>query len=363
MSFSYQTYESLNELVHSKSSCVIAKLNSNEFPFEHSEKVRKVLTTMHHYLPYYPLDNNLNLRVQIAHLYQIKPEQILITAGSSEAIYLAMATYSQPNSSILISQHAFQLYQLCAGLLNRNTICIDETQNYEQNLDLIIQSITPDTTLIFLTNPSNPLGTWIRHDHLERFLQQVPSSIYVIIDEAYFDFMENEPLFFPATYYLKYYKNLIITRTFSKFYGLAGARIGYAIADPATLMKLKNSQLPCSVNFIGIELAKAALTDHSYYQTCHQILQKNRNFLFEELTALGFPPIASSANFLTFYFGKNASYLTERLLENSVYVTCLHYYKLPEYIRVSIGTMEEILLFLNFFRKIINTINPLKTLT
>ncbi len=332
----------------------IIKLNSNELPFPHSPLVDRALKNYigNQRLSYYPDDSASRLIEKIARLNEIHVDNILITAGSSEAIALIIAAFSEYNAEILIPTHAFQLYHICARQQNRQVTLIDETDQWLQNLQNTLKAITPKTQLIFLANPSNPIGTWIEQNQLSYFLKQVPSTVTVIIDEAYFEFMHNESTYASAISYLNEYTNVIITRTFSKLYGLAGLRIGYAIGNPDAILHLKNYQLPYSVNVVAVECACKILEDEDYYKACKIQLIEIRNFLFYRLLQLGFPPIANSSNFLTFYCGPSANHVVEQLERQHIYVISLNNYHLPEYIRVSIGTLNEIQMFLKAFCEI-----------
>lgn len=350
----YRAAKSIGYLNSLNISSPIIKLNSNELPFPHSPLVDKVLRnyTCSQRLSYYPDDYAAMLIEKIAQLNEICTDNILITAGSSEAIALAVAAFSEYNAEVLIPTHAFQLYHICARQQNRQITLIDETDQWLQNLQNTLKAITPKTQLIFLTNPSNPIGTWIEQNQLSFFLKQVPRTVTVLIDEAYFEFMHNESTYASAISYLNEYTNVIITKTFSKLYGLAGVRIGYAIGNPDAILHLKNYQLPYSVNAVAVECACKVLDDDGYYQACKIKIIETRNFLFNRLLQMGFPPLANSSNFLTFYCGPRAEFLIEELERQHIYVISLNDYRLPEYIRVSIGTLNEIQMFLKAFSEI-----------
>ncbi len=330
------------------------KLDSNEFPFKHAPSVSDCLQSQFDFVSCYPESTCLELRNELAKINNIDPENILITAGSSEAIHLAVSELTDSSSEIITSTHAFELYQTCIQRQNKHLIAVPETELWMQNLVEILNSITSKTSLIFIASPSNPLGTWINHGDLSNFLQAVPDYITVAIDEAYFEFMDNEPAYCSAVSYLNKYPNIIIMRTFSKLYGLAGARIGYTIANRELIKRLKQGQLLFSVNYFAMVCALKVLGEYDYYQRCKNRIIQVRTLLYEQLSYLGFHPLSNSSNFLTFKYGSKSEMLVKELRNRGILIKWLNNYRLPEYLRVTIGTLDEVQAFFKNFIEINN---------
>ncbi len=330
---------------------LLVKLNSNELSLPHSPEVTKAPFNYH--VQRYPGDSCILLKENIAQLYGIDKGNILLTAGSSEAIALSIATFSDCAGEVVIPEPAFIFYGLCAKKHKRHVSSVAETDGWQQNLDRTLDVVPPHTQLIFLTNPSNPIGTWIKKNKLEIFLEKLPRTVKVVIDEAYAEFMEDEPGYFSGIGYLDAFPNVIVTRTFSKLYGLAGARIGYAVSNANTIEELRQYQPPFSVNSLAVEYAQKVLEVRDYYNECKKQLVKTRHFLFDQLSQMGMQPLANSANFLTFSCGPQAKNIIAQLEKQNILVGGLGEYHLPEFIRVSIGTENEIQRFLECFSRLI----------
>ena len=345
----YKEEKSIEDILNKKLYNPI-KLNSNEFPYPPSKEVKEAIQKYDSCrLSFYPEKNPYHLTKPIGDINKIHPECILLGAGSSQIISIAIASLVDKEGELIIPTHAFQLYKVLADYYKRKAILIDETKSWEQDLDSILNAITSQTQMIFLVNPSNPLGTWINKKSLLLFLERIPKSVTVLIDEAYFDFMEGEASFATMVQDCLKHNNVLVVRTFSKLYGLAALRIGYAVANPRIIDRLKSKQMPFSVNQIAIQCASEVLKSYKYYQFYKSQIIQTRLLLFDQLSQLGFKPLANSANFLTINFGQNASRIVEKLEENNIYVAALKNYNLENYIRITVGTHSEVQAFLKHF--------------
>lgn len=328
----------------------LIKLDSNELPYTHDPAVRLSLENYCDHIRYYPEGDGDQLKENIAQLNHVTLNNVLITAGSSEAISLATATFCDTDDAVITFKHAFQFYQMCVQQQRKSIHLVHETENWGQDLYSVLKGISSKTKLIFITNPSNPLGTWISEDRLVDFLKKVPTHITVVVDEAYFEFMDTEPSYRSAVGYINEYPNLLVIRTFSKLYGLAGLRIGYMLGHSKLIDALATNKPPFSVNCVAIRCALQALDSRDYYQHCKNQMIQSRHWLYEQLTQLGFPPLANSANFLTFKYGPRAIYMVNLLKTKNILVKELSNYGLTEFVRVSIGTDDELQIFLDHFR-------------
>lgn len=347
----YQPGKSIHQLCDNTENKIITKLNSNELPYPHASSITQQFLKSTHTLSYYPDDNAIALRTKIATINHVNIENVAITAGSSEAIALAISAFTKENHEVIGSTHAFQLYKICTKQQNRHFIAIDETSQWSQDLTGILKAISSKTQLIFITNPSNPLGTWVKHSLLTKFLQNVPKHITIVIDEAYFEFMSEQNDYQSASCLINRFSNILITRTFSKLYGLASLRIGYTLGCESALHKLCEKKLPFSINSCAINCALQVLNETKHYEACKNKIINSRRLLYNKLAQLNYTPLANSGNFLTFHVGPKAASLVDALENYSIFIRGLANYSLPEHVRVSIGTNQQINFFIKYFQQ------------
>lgn len=328
----------------------VIKLASNENPrgpsHEAREAVRHHLDELHRY----PDGHGHELRQGLAAHLGVAPEQITLGNGSNDVLELIARAWVQPGDSIIYSQYGFAVYPIVALACSATPREVPAAL-YGHDLEAMAAAVTERTRIIYVANPNNPTGTWHHQHAIETFLDEVPESVLVVLDEAYYECVEEDHYPNGLTL-LERYPNLIVTRSFSKLHGLAGLRIGYAVSSPNIADVLNRVRQPFNVNAAGQTAALAALGDTRFVEDSKDLNTTGLAQLAEGLEGLGYDYIPSVANFLTFRAGPQAQSIYEGLLGEGVIVRPLGGYDLPEHLRVSIGLPEENERFLKALGKV-----------
>ncbi len=319
----------------------IIKLSQNENPFGVSPLALKAIADNYHEIYRYPDIIQETLRSKLAHKYNKLPENIVISAGSADLVDLIIKAFVGFNENIVTSHLTFVVYGLLAKIHKRQCKRADLV-NYTISCDNIISLCDEKTRVVFIANPNNPTGTMISDNSLRELLQTLPSKIFVAIDEAYAEYVTDKS--YPNSFDLqKTYPNLIILRTFSKIYGLAGMRIGYAIAHPDIIHSLMQNRTPFSINSLANLAASAALDDTEFIRECAIINQRERTFLYDEITNLGFNAVPSNGNFIFIDFQtveKKTTILTS-LKKEGILARDLELFGTKTGLRISVGHPED----------------------
>lgn len=327
----------------------IVKLASNENPFGPSQKVIDACKKAIDECNFYPDSNAYYLKEKLKEKFNYNPNCITIGAGSNELINLIFQCFVNKDVNVVIPEYSFIVYPMEA-VVNGANIKYAKLDNYYTSCKNLLDLIDDKTRLIVIANPSNPIGTSLDFNSIKDFLSKVPEHILVVIDEAYNEFnLENTT----DTYtLLKDHPNLMISRTFSKAYGLAGLRIGYLLASEQISSILNALRAPFNVNQIAINAAICALDDEEHLkkvvQSNHEQLQRYIAFAKEH----NFKYIQSYANFITIDFNEDGQKIFESLLKQGVIVRALKNYGLDTMVRISIGTKEQNDKFFEAFEKI-----------
>jgi histidinol-phosphate aminotransferase len=314
----------------------IIKLASNENPLGPSSKalqaMRAALETAH----LYPDGSGFYLRKAIAAKLAVAPENVILGNGSNEVIEFLGHAFLNPGDDVITCQYAFIVYKLLATAFSVRTI---ETPSPDsrQNLDATLDAITSKTRIIFIPNPNNPTGTLISHRAIDSFMSRVPDSKIVVFDEAYFEFLDDPP---DTLRFVHDGRNVVVLRTFSKIHGLAGLRIGYAIAPPEMTEVLHKTRQPFNVNSIAHAGAIAALDDEAHLRETKRVIDEGRAYLQEQFAEMQIPFVPAAANFVMVNVGDGCA-VFQKLLQRKIIVRPLKGYGLPEWLRISVGTMEE----------------------
>ena len=315
----------------------IIKLASNENPLGPSPKALAAMRLALERAHFYPDGGGYYLRKAIAERNGFGIENVILGCGSNEIIEFVGHGFLKPDDEVITARHAFAVYKLMATLFGAKTIEVPDP-NFAHDLDAMADAITPLTREIFVTNPNNPTGTLISQAEIDRFMDRVPPHVVVVFDEAYYEFLQ-EP---PDT--LKFVRegrqNVVVLRTFSKIQGLANLRIGYGIGSPELIGVLQKTRQPFNVNGIAQEGALAGLQDDEHQQKTRELTWSGRDYLQAEFTAMGLEFVPSYANFVMVKVG-NGSALFKKMLQRGIIVRDMTSYQLPEWIRVSVGTMEQ----------------------
>src|SRR5690606_27064375 len=342
----YQAGKPISELQRELGIQDIIKLASNENPLGPSPEALKVLRGQLEDLALYPDGNGFGLKDALAKYHGVNPKQITLGSGSDHILELAARVFLGPGRSAVISRYGFAIYNLvakaaCAELRIAEAHAPDHpTQPYGHNLDNMLAMIDDSTRMLFIANPNNPTGTWLSRAEMQRFLDAVPREVVVLVDEAYVDYV-HEPDYPDCSQWLERYPNLVVTRTFSKAYGLAGLRVGYALANPEITDLLNRVRLAFNPNLLAQSAAVAALADRDHIARTVELNDEGLSEMAAAYAELGLKFIPSVCNFYTVDFGRPAMPIFDALLKEGVIVRPVANYGMPNHLRISIGTQAE----------------------
>lgn len=347
----YQPGKPVEELERELGITSSIKIASNENPLGPSPKA---LVAIQNALPnahIYPDGSCYELKNALAKFLSVDTQQITVGNGSENILELVAKSYLQSGDSAVISQYAFLTIPLIIQSFGA-TILEAPAVNWGHNIDNMLNAIDEKTRVLFLVNPNNPTGTYTNKNDFTKLMNSVPPHIIVVLDEAYSEFIST-PDYPVALEFLAHHPNLIISRTFSKAYGLAGLRIGYAISSPEIADILNRARLPFNVNSLAAKAAAAALLDQEHMRATVRVNEEGKRELEEGLDKLKLNYISSLANFITIDVG-DALTIYQDLLKEGVIVRALNAYKMPRHIRVTIGTSAQNKRFLASIQKVIS---------
>ena len=332
----------------------VIKLASNENPLGPSPKVKAALAehAATGNVSLYPDGGGFRLKKKISEFHGIEPERITLGNGSNDLLEFIARVFLGPGRKALFSEYCFAVYPLATLAQNAEAIVAKAlpadhpTMPFGHDLDALAAALTPEVSVVMIANPNNPTGTWVEPAALEAFIAKVPAQTIVVLDEAYIEYLE--PALKPdSRALLDRYPNLVVTRTFSKTYGLAGLRAGYALSHPSVADLLNRVRQPFNLNMLALLAAEVALGDQEHVAKAVALNQSEMARLKAEFAALGLKTMPSQANFLTFDIGRDAAPIHKGLLERGVIVRPMGSYGLPTWLRVSIGTVAENTRFLD----------------
>jgi histidinol-phosphate aminotransferase len=317
----------------------IVKLASNENPRGIGPRTRAAIDAALGEIARYPDGNGFELKQALARRYHVDIGSIVLGNGSNDVLELVAAAFLGPGRAAVMAQHCFAVYPLATQARGARSIVVP-AKDYGHDLDAMARAIDDETYVVWLANPNNPTGTYAKPDSLEAFLRRIPERVLVILDEAYNEYLPAD-LRGDSVRWLKRHPNLILTRTFSKAYGLAGLRAGYALAHTSVADVMNRVRQPFNVNSLALAAATAALDDMEFVAKSYAENLQGMKQLVEGARSLGLDYIPSFGNFLTVRVGKAAE-VYKRLLRRGVIVRPVGGgYQLPEHLRVTIGTAQE----------------------
>jgi histidinol-phosphate aminotransferase len=326
----------------------IVKLASNENPLGVSPLAQRAIRDVLDGLARYPDGNGFELKQALCKRHGITQDCIVLGNGSNDVLELAARTFLTPESSAIYSQHAFAVYPLAVQAVGARGIEVP-AKNFGHDLDAMLRAVRPDTRLVFIANPNNPTGTLAEAAELEAFIAAVPPQVLVVLDEAYSEYLALGRRA-DSLSWLKKYNNLLITKTFSKAYGLAGLRVGFAVGAPGVADLMNRVRQPFNVNSISLAAAAAALEDAAFVQKSFELNQAGMRQITAEFERMGIEYIPSFGNFVSFRLG-DAAGVYRKLLKSGVIVRPIASYGMPDYLRVSIGLESENARFLDSLRQ------------
>jgi len=324
----------------------IIKLASNENPLGASPLGQKAASAALKELHRYPDGSGFLLRAALAEKFNLQAEQITLGNGSNDVLDLIARCFLTPSSNAVFSEQAFAIYPIVTQAVGASARIAkaypaDHAMPYGHDLAALAAQVDEQTSLIFIANPNNPTGTWFEQQALRDFLRSVPERVLVVLDEAYTEYVADEIDFPDGAALLAEFPNLIVTRTFSKIYGLAGLRCGYALSSPDIADYLNRVRQPFNVNSVALAAATAALTDDGFVARSAAANHAGLGQLNAGLVALGLQAIPSVANFVTVDLGREAATVFNALLKKGVIVRPVANYGLPNHLRISVGLPEE----------------------
>lgn len=315
----------------------IIKLASNENPLGPSPKALAAIAKALPDLSLYP-DGGYALKATICRKFGVNAAQIILGNGSNDVLELAARTFLTPSTSAIYSQHAFAVYPLATLAVGATGIEVP-AKNFGNDLDAMRAAIRPDTRMIFLANPNNPTGTFVDAASLRRFIESVPANVLVVLDEAYTEYLSDSDAY-NSVPWLAAFPNLIISRTLSKAYGLAGLRVGFGFAHPELIALMNRVRQPFNVNHLAMVAATAALEDDAFIQQSRALNAAGVQSLSAAFAARDIEIIPAYGNFVTFKIAK-ANEVFQSLLKRGVIVRPIAGYGLPDWLRVTIGTAAQ----------------------
>ena len=320
------------------------KLASNESPLGPSPKVLTALEEVISGVHRYPDGNGFRLKEALSSKHSVDMSLLTLGNGSNDIIEFVARCFLSPKDNAIYSKYAFAVYPLIVQALGAEGIEV-EAKDWGHDLQSMLEAINKDTKIVFIANPNNPTGTFIKKNEMIRFLEKVPSQVIVLLDQAYFDYSnyESEDVSFSL---VEDFPNLVISRTFSKAYGLAGLRGGYSVSSSNIADYLNRVRQPFNVNSLALAAAESALKDDEHLEKCLRINKDEKERLYKYFISHGYDYIESFANFVSFDCKDNSNKVFKSLLPKGVIARSMDIYKMPNHLRVTIGLPEENSIFM-----------------
>ena len=330
----------------------IVKLASNENPFGVPESAKAAMAAAAADLGRYPDANGFELKAALSERYDVPADWITLGNGSNDILEIAAHAFVERGQAIVYAQYSFAVYALATQGVGARAIVVP-AKDYGHDLDAMAAAIDADTRLVFIANPNNPTGTFIGAAEIEAFLKKVPANVVVVLDEAYNEFLAPEHQYESAAW-VKQYPNLLVSRTFSKAYGLAGLRVGFSIAQPALTDLMNRIRQPFNVNSLAQAAAIAALNDRAFLEQGARNNAAGYEQFVEAFQQMGLEYVPSYGNFVLVKVGKDlaaGARVNLALLKQGVIVRPVGNYGLPEWLRISIGLPQENAILISALQK------------
>jgi histidinol-phosphate aminotransferase len=372
----YQPGKPIEELQREYGVTDVIKLASNENPLGSSPGVHNILSAEYENFARYPDGNGFTLKQMLAEKHGVSMDCITLGNGSSDPLEFVVRVFAQPGDEILFSEHAFAMYPIVTQAASATAV-VAPAKEWGHDLDAMSERISERTKVIFIANPNNPTGTWLKGEELEAFIARVPESVIVVIDEAYFEYASEPALWlqegsqkglqegsqkgaveYPdATQWLDHYPNLMVTRTFSKAYGLAGLRVGYSLSHPDLANLLNRIRPPFNVNSLALAAACASLEDSNHVAKAVALNALEMGHTTKAFEQMGLDYIPSVGNFVCVDVsnseGRDGVAVYETLLREGIIVRPVANYGMPDFLRVTLGLPEENAKFISALKKVL----------
>jgi histidinol-phosphate aminotransferase len=336
----YRPGKTPEQLMQSLGLSELIKLSANENPLGASPRAKEAILNALETIHRYPDGACTILRDALSDFYGLPPDHFAFGNGSDELIHLFGVAYLEPGDGLMMGQPSFVRYEASAQL-NRATLqAIPLTPDFRHDLEAMANAITERTKLVYIANPNNPTGTIVSRAELERFLERAPDHVLVILDEAYFEYADH-PDYPNGLDYVRAGRNVVVFRTFSKAYGLAGLRIGYAMGNPEFLDPIERVREPFNVNTLAQVAAAAALRDQAHVAHTRALNREGLNLFSAACERLGLRYVPSYANFLLIEISERCAQVHQQLLERGILTRTGEVFGMPTYLRVNTGTPEQ----------------------
>jgi histidinol-phosphate aminotransferase len=324
----------------------LVRMMSNENPYGCSEAVKHAFRDMSSHFEVYPSSSHGPLRQAIGEVHGLSPDCIVCGNGSDNLIHMIAQAYLAPGDEVLYTKHGFLVYPIATQASGGVPIPVDETADFHPDFDALLNAVTPKTKIVFLANPNNPTGTYTPYADLLAFRVALRSDILLVLDSAYAEYVEALD-YDDGVRLVDAFDNVVMIRTFSKAYGLAGLRLGWGYASPDIVQTLEKTREPFNLNIVAQVCGEVAVRDQAFVTLSRQNNTRVRTWLAGELEKRGYSVVPSQANFLLWHVGSNAKEMYDHLCHHSVYVRRVKAYHLPDHLRITIGTQAQCQRFLD----------------
>jgi histidinol-phosphate aminotransferase len=340
----YQPGKPVEELQRELGVKEVVKLASNENPLGPSPLVLEAIQKQLQETARYPDGNGFVLKNALAQRLEVNAEQITLGNGSNDVLDLITRAFASEDDECVFSQYAFAIYPIVTQAINAKAVKVP-AKHWGHDMDAMLAAVTEATKVVFIANPNNPTGTWVNENKLLHFLENVSRKVIVVVDEAYFEYASDPSMqvegYPNAINWVQRFPNLIVTRTFSKAYGLAGLRVGYAVSHAGIAELLNRIRQPFNVNQLALAAAAAALNDGDYLRQSIKVNCDGLKQLQAGFDAMGLDYIPSCGNFICVDVGDDAGGVYNALLRKGIIVRPVANYNMPNYLRISVGLGKE----------------------
>jgi len=329
----------------------VIKLASNENPLGPSPKAVEALKKNISRVNRYPDSHGFYLKKKLGRYLNLEPSNIILGNGSDELIDIIIKTFVENDEHIITAEGTFLEYEIISKVKGRIVITVP-LKYFKYDLEGMKRRIGKKTKVVFISNPNNPTGTYVTRYELQDFMKDLPDNVVLVLDEAYDTFIDVED--FPSSLSYIRNKNVIVLKTFSKAYGLAGLRIGYAVGRPELVSYMEIARQPFNVNLLAQEAAIAALDDRKFLKKTRKVILEGKQYLSSALARAGIAYVPSVANFILVDVGRDGVAVFKEMLRYGVIVRDMRQYGFKNFIRVTIGTKKENQRFIRVLKKVLS---------
>lgn len=329
----------------------VVKMASNENPLGTSPRAVAAIKEGLDSLNYYPDSNCYYLKEKMTDFWGIDAASLLIGNGSDELLRLIAETFINPDDEVILAEPFYAMYEFTAKIMGARCITVP-LKDFGHDFDAMLAAVTEKTKIIYLCNPTNPTGTACGKDETDAFIKKAGQDILIVFDEAYFEYADKERCV-SGVEYLKQYRNIIVLKTFSKIYGLAALRIGYALTTPEIAQAVKRVCEPFNVNTLAQLAAAAAIEDHAHVTNSLAVNNRGKDYLYAAFEEMGLNYVPTEANFIFVDTGQDSREVFNRLLQMGIIIRTGDIFGYPTFIRVTIGAYLENQRFIESLKKVL----------